>query len=82
MRMSVKGQSVLQKRAAAEVILRLEGAWGRKPSNKQKHLLGPRCPACGFLCFHINGICGNDKRDKNTVSLLKAYTNNCFIMET
>ena len=49
MRMSVKGQSVLQKRAAAEVILRLEGAWGRKPSNKQKHLLGPRCPACKEL---------------------------------
>ena len=44
-----KGQSVLQKHAAAEVILRLTGAWGRKPSNKQKHLLGPRCPACGLL---------------------------------
>ena len=44
-----KGQSVLQKRAAAEIILRSVGAWGRKPSNKQKHLLGPRCPACGLL---------------------------------
>ena len=46
-----KRQSVLQKRAAAEVILRLTGAWGRKPSNKQKHLWGPRCPACGFCVF-------------------------------
>ena len=46
MRMSVKDQSVLQKRAAAGSILRLAGAWGRKPTNKQKHLLGPRCPAC------------------------------------
>ena len=44
-----KEQSVLQKRAAAGFILRLTGAWRRKPTNKQKHLLGPRCPACGFL---------------------------------
>ena len=49
MRISVKGQSVLQKRAAAGFILRLTGAWGRKPTNKQKHLLGPRCPACVFF---------------------------------
>ena len=49
MRMTVKDQSVLQKRAAAEAILRLTGPWGRKSTNKQKHLLGPRCPACGLL---------------------------------
>ena len=53
MRMSVKGQSVFQKRAAEVSILRLTGAWGRQPSNKQKHLLGPRCPACAGCCQHL-----------------------------
>ena len=56
MRMTVKDQSVLQKRAAAGFILRLTGAWGRQPSNKQKHLLGPRCPACGCLLHRKEAV--------------------------
>ena len=45
MRMSVKGQSVLQKRAAAGSILRLAGAWGASAIQQAKASFGPKMPS-------------------------------------